>query len=717
MAPHLPTDDIKPDLSVIIPFRNRELRRLEVAIRTAAESAGSLATEIIVSDFGSTDIESIRSLCERTGARLVHTSSPRWSRSSCLNRGIEAARGQLIQCDDADMIWYPGALERHATAMLADPSYILNYQVWDLPEHWTSLVLEENCFDWDRMLADAEIHSRWGHGLLLMPRNAYRRVGGYDERMHTYGVEDLDLTKRLRAAGYPQVWAGTSEDYLFHIFHPKTSVQAKTDPKVKKIVDRNRSYYRNDPSVVRNILTGGAGASAPLVSVVISTHNRAQYLRESIFSALYQTVQDLEVVVVDDGSTDHTREIVESIGDARVRYFYQEQAGISAARNRGARESRGHYTAVLDDDDLMLPDRLEIQLAAIGSGVHGCVGNFVNFDDATGELATWSDAEPSLTGAYPKGGFAGHPTWVIETKILRRLGYDESFTSSVDNNIALRALRAGVQFTHCDRIVTLRRRHAGQVTETDGSFQKLGSLLTRSWFRTGVSPTRKEEIVKRAQASKSNTVKTDLENPQLLAYLPDHLVDRTVTVSTISSRNALALLSDSRVSSAVAVYGDHDELLSASGTFRRATWTDLTQFRRDGFEIKLETAARRSSPAAETDFVRSGGVDSTEITGDITAAVQRIREAICAELPLDALLVELPADADADTTMSFRRTLATPSGRTALAYTPFTDPLVALSYLASTTRVGVLLNRSGPLDTATLLTLVNQLSPAAKGNQ
>jgi glycosyltransferase involved in cell wall biosynthesis len=101
------------------------------------------------------------------------------------------------------------------------------------------------------------------------------------------------------------------------------------------------------------------------VSVCIPTYNAAEFLREAVGSALAQTRPPDEIVVVDDGSTDHTREVCRSFG-ARVRYVRQERDGTlgAGARARAMREARGEWLALLDHDDLWLPRKLERQLAA-----------------------------------------------------------------------------------------------------------------------------------------------------------------------------------------------------------------------------------------------------------------------------------------------------------------------------------------------------------------
>ncbi len=100
-----------------------------------------------------------------------------------------------------------------------------------------------------------------------------------------------------------------------------------------------------------------------LVSVIIPTHNFAEYISESIDSVLAQTYRGFEIIIVDDGSTDNTKEVVEKWGQSdKVRYFYQENKGPGAARNRGIKESKGDYIAFLDADDLWLPEKLKKQM-------------------------------------------------------------------------------------------------------------------------------------------------------------------------------------------------------------------------------------------------------------------------------------------------------------------------------------------------------------------
>lgn len=107
--------------------------------------------------------------------------------------------------------------------------------------------------------------------------------------------------------------------------------------------------------------------TAPLVSVIIPTFNRSEYITRAAKSVLDQSFKDLELLIVDDGSTDETGKIIESLGDPRIRYFFQPNQGVSRARNLGINNSRGNFISFLDSDDEWLPRKLEQQLESLES--------------------------------------------------------------------------------------------------------------------------------------------------------------------------------------------------------------------------------------------------------------------------------------------------------------------------------------------------------------
>lgn len=129
----------------------------------------------------------------------------------------------------------------------------------------------------------------------------------------------------------------------------------------------------------------------PVVSVVTPTFNRADFLPFAVESVLAQTFRDFELLVIDDGSTDSTRHLMESYTkDLRVRYFYQPNQGQSVARNRGLEEARGEFICFLDSDNAWFPDKLQKSLDAfrVHPDVDVIYGDFLEIDETGAELGT-----------------------------------------------------------------------------------------------------------------------------------------------------------------------------------------------------------------------------------------------------------------------------------------------------------------------------------------
>lgn len=647
---NIPTKDAdRVDVTVIIPFRNRGVSRLRRAIESLAAAAPGLSVQVIVSDLGSDDPGTVRSVCERSGAEWLRLESDHWNKSVCINRALAVSRGEYVQVHDVDMIWTPGSLAAHLDQIKAHPKSFINSQVWDLPEDLTEYALTTAEPDWALFREKSVSHSRWGHGLVLAPRSALLRIGGLDERMHTYGGEDLDLTKRLKRTGLRQEWVGHRGDELFHIWHDRIPSMAAKDSRVAAAIKKNRDLYYSDDSVIRNVPTPGQ-TDEPLVSVVIATRNRSAYLAESIYSALYQTVRSLEVLVIDDGSTDDTEAVVRQIEDPRVRYVHQDATGVAAARNRGTKEARGFYIAVLDDDDLMRPDRLEIQLGCLDGAAQGCVGNLLHFYDSDGQMYYFSDARPTTAGALPTGGFAGHPGWLVEKSLLEQIPYDESLSSAIDNNVALRALRSGFRFRHCNQFVTLRRIHEKQVTMVDGQQQKLGARLTHVWFQGGVDP----QTMKHAQNNYSKTTERPVDavktTPTMRPWLPDHLVTRTVQLRPSDMLKTIDLPLPHRAGSAVSIISGTGEQVGSPLQVSGVTWPQLAALRRKNVPHHVIESDEESSgikrgltvlPPTGEDEVETGGEPLVALSDAVENLIQAERDKL---QPDEFLVCWEPAD-------------------------------------------------------------------------
>jgi glycosyltransferase involved in cell wall biosynthesis len=154
-----------------------------------------------------------------------------------------------------------------------------------------------------------------------------------------------------------------------------------------------------------------------LVSVIIPTYNRAKTIERAVNSALAQTWKHLEVIVVDDGSTDNTDELLEAYG-SRIRVIRQKNGGPSAAKNTGIRAATGEIISFLDSDDSWLPPKTERQVNLLqrteSSGVVCCVCN-ARMLNSTGTVTSFRKA-----GLYPKHeeGIWSNPADILITTFL-----------------------------------------------------------------------------------------------------------------------------------------------------------------------------------------------------------------------------------------------------------------------------------------------------------
>jgi glycosyltransferase involved in cell wall biosynthesis len=187
----------------------------------------------------------------------------------------------------------------------------------------------------------------------------------------------------------------------------------------------------------------------PEVSVVVPTHDRRELLTLTLRSVLRQHGVDLEVVVVDDGSTDGTAGVVERLAEPRVRLVqHATPLGVSSARNAGIAEARGRWVAFCDDDDLWAPDKLARQLeAASASGCAWVYAGTVNVDHRLRVLEGGppppADQVPALLGRYNPVP-AGASNVIVRADALARVGgFDPALRRTEDWDLWIRLARDG----------------------------------------------------------------------------------------------------------------------------------------------------------------------------------------------------------------------------------------------------------------------------------
>ena len=225
----------------------------------------------------------------------------------------------------------------------------------------------------------------------------------------------------------------------------------------------------------------------PLVTVVIPTYNRHDLVVQTIASVLGQTYENFEILVVDDGSTDNTSEVIEAISDGRVRYIRRENAGFPAApRNTGIQQAQGKYIAFLDSDDLWLPEKLQCQIDVMESRAHVNLVycQAVPFYGSTDVLGDpWPDPKVASSGRVfeslaVSNNFMPCLTVMIRRSVLDQTGLfdeDPGLKGAEDFDLWLRiAYLSEVYFI--PQVLALYREH-------EKGISKVQTTQCRSWLR------------------------------------------------------------------------------------------------------------------------------------------------------------------------------------------------------------------------------------------
>ncbi|MGS1013658.1 glycosyltransferase family 2 protein [Rhodanobacter sp. UC4450_H17] len=207
----------------------------------------------------------------------------------------------------------------------------------------------------------------------------------------------------------------------------------------------------------------------PSVSVIIATYNGASFLPKSIASALEQSLPALEILIIDDGSTDGTAALVKNLAlvDGRVRLIkLPHNLGPSTARNVGLDQARGDWIAILDADDLCLPDRFARQVQFLQeAGLDLCGSWFVEFGQGPARTARWPHTEPALRAAMLFQSTICHPTVMARREVFDRYRYREEYRLAEDYDLFARAM-ADFRMANVPEVLLRYRRHSNQATQT-----------------------------------------------------------------------------------------------------------------------------------------------------------------------------------------------------------------------------------------------------------
>ena len=203
----------------------------------------------------------------------------------------------------------------------------------------------------------------------------------------------------------------------------------------------------------------------PPVSVVLPVHNCQQYISQAIDSILQQTMDDFELIIIDDASTDDTVSIINSYQDKRIKLFKnQYNLGNYPSRNLGMKNSVGKYIAVMDADDVCMPDRLEKQVKFMEVNREiGISASAVRL--STGEEISLPSNTAILKVLFLQENYLKHPSLIFRKQLFEKhhLYYNEQYRYSADYDLLVRAFRH-FPVTAMQDILLTYRIHPGQIT-------------------------------------------------------------------------------------------------------------------------------------------------------------------------------------------------------------------------------------------------------------
>lgn len=237
----------------------------------------------------------------------------------------------------------------------------------------------------------------------------------------------------------------------------------------------------------------------PRVSVIMPVHNGERFIAEAIDSVLAQTLQDWELIVVDDGSTDGTPQILAEFGDPRVTVIHQENRGAAAARNAALDLATGEYIGLLDADDLYLPNALEdmVDFLSARQDFDVVYSDGIMCDSGKRPIMNLTEIRPAI-----------HEGWVLEEVVLspsiitvpvctlsrhvpivkHRIRFDAALAPSEDYDFWIQ-LAQHCRFGYLDKLTCKYRIHNANITKTTGSQRRRQALvqgrmkiLNSAWF-------------------------------------------------------------------------------------------------------------------------------------------------------------------------------------------------------------------------------------------
>ena len=225
----------------------------------------------------------------------------------------------------------------------------------------------------------------------------------------------------------------------------------------------------------------------PAVTVIIPTYNRSEFVRQAINSVLAQSYKDFELLVIDDGSTDNTRQVISAINDSRIKYIYKDNGGVSSARNLGLKKATGEFVAFLDHDDYYPQNFLEVLTKKLKENPdYGMAYGPITMVTQEGEQMPFYKADSCKSGwvteAIFKKGFVWTSSSVFRKSVWDEFWYDENLKSSTEDFDAYLRLSTRCRFLYVPQITAYHRVLPDSLSHTKGVTCSKPLVLERFYF-------------------------------------------------------------------------------------------------------------------------------------------------------------------------------------------------------------------------------------------
>lgn len=213
-----------------------------------------------------------------------------------------------------------------------------------------------------------------------------------------------------------------------------------------------------------------------MISVIMPVYNAAQFLRDSIESVLNQTEEDFELIIVNDGSTDESEQIILTYSDSRIKYLKKENGGEASARNMGLGHAGGNFIVWQDADDVSLPTRFEVLKRQFNRDTVGFVhSDFLLVNERNQPIGYWQsrniDKQRMLRFFLRIGTAFNNPSMMLRREVLEGFQYDESLLIGTDSDMIFQSCR-NWDSVHVPEPLVLYRRHSNNLTAQPDQAEK-----------------------------------------------------------------------------------------------------------------------------------------------------------------------------------------------------------------------------------------------------